>query len=350
MTPEHQFLSDSLHSSLTKFSTSSLFGVLEAQRKTYDFACILNRDFSRPLVSQVLWKNFTGIEKDLRTLLQDTTSKIKVYLFKDSVSARAKIDEIINSYKSTSVNNQFLKGLKLIPIPNDFDADKEHQRNWMNKYIEKYISEDLLFNIVFGNFSKHDLLTFENHGGLFGLKYALLQEITKTPLLHMPTFKKELGYSTSGTIREGLIMLTATGLIKSPRKNIQCFPTIKGRWLLDITKRLTFDYTYNKSWSFETSFIFDCLDIKMPDFENDFLDEIEAFWHEPVYSILYDSLHCKNRFGRDLLEGIDIKSPKFYSTDFIQETKKIFDHSEYIREQIDFFTDSDALLFDNDFN
>ncbi|RYY10802.1 MAG: hypothetical protein EOO04_36310, partial [Chitinophagaceae bacterium] len=37
----------------------------------------------------------------------------------------------------------------------------------------------------------------------------------------------------------------------------------------------------------ETSFIFDCLDIKMPDFENNFHDEIEAFWHEPIYNMLY---------------------------------------------------------------
>ncbi len=350
MTPEHKFLSDSLHASLTKLSTSSLFGVLEAQRKTFDFACILNRDFSRGLVSQVLWQNFTGVEKDLRTLLHDTTSKIKVYLFKDSVSARAKIEEILNSYKAPDVNNRLLKGLRLIPIQHDFDADKESQRDWMNKYIEKYISEDLLFNVVFGNFSKADLLTFENHGGPYGLKYALLQEITKKPLLHMPTFKKELGYSTSGTIREGLIMLNATGLIKSPRRNIQCFPTIKGRWLLDITKRLTFDFIYNKSWSAETAFIFECLDIKMPNFENNFHDEIETFWNEPVHNILYHALYCKKGFGRDLLEGIDIKNPKFYSTDFIQETKKILESSEYGRVEIDFLTDSDALLFNDDFD
>jgi len=349
MTPEHQFLSESLHTSLTKFSKSSLFGVREAQRKTFDFACVLNRDFSRPLVSQVLWKHFTGIEKDLRTLLHDTTAKIKVYLFKDSISARAKIEEILNSYKSTNVNNSFLNGLKLVPIPGDFDADKEGQQNWMDEYIQKYISEDLLFNVVFGNFSKQDLLTFENHGGPSGLKYALLQEIAKSPLLHMPTFKKELGYSTSGTIREGLIMLSATGLIKSPKKNIQCFPTIKGRWLLDITKRLLFDFFYKKSWSVETSFIFACLDIKMPTFENGFLDELETFWHEPIYNMLSDAINSKQGFGRDLLDGIDIKEPKFYSTDFIQETKKIFTHTDYILEKIGFFTDSDALLFENDF-
>mgnify|MGYP003577296244 CR=1 FL=1 len=109
MTPEHQFLSESLNNSLSKFSNTSLFGVLEAQRKTFDFACVLERDFSRPLVSQVLWSNFQGIEKDLRTLLTDHNSKIKTYLFKDSISARAKIEEILTSYKFSLSNKSALK-------------------------------------------------------------------------------------------------------------------------------------------------------------------------------------------------------------------------------------------------
>lgn len=350
MTPEHQFLSESLHNSLSKFSNSSLFGVLEAQRKTFDFACILDRDFSRPLVSQVLWSNFQGIEKDLRTLLTDSNSKIKVYLFKDSISARAKIEEILNSYKSSLSNRNALKGLKLIPIPGEFDADKENQRHWINSYIDKYIADDLLFNIVFGNFTRNDLLTFEDHGGINGLKFAMLDEISKNGLLHTPTFKKNLGYSTSGTIREALIMLGATGLIKSPRKNIQCFPTIKGRWLLDITKRLVFDFKYTKTWSPETTLIFDCLELQMPTFENNFLDQIELFWHEPIYNLLYQALSCKKTFGRDLIENINPQKPNFYDKNFVEEMKRIFNQPDCHINGVGFFSDNDSLLFDSDFN
>lgn len=347
MTPEHQFLSESFNAGLSKFSNSSLFGIFEAQRKTFDFACVLKRDFSRPLVSQVLWKNFTGIEKDLRTLLHDKNSRIKVYLFKDSLRARAKIEEILTSYRSLFPNDLALKGLKLIPVPGDFDADKEKQRDWMSTYIERCIADDLLFHIAFGNFSKNDLLTFEDHGGLIGLKYAILYSITKSPLLHMPTFKKELGYSTSGPIREALIMLSATGLIKSPRNNIQCFPTIKGNCLLDITRRLIFDFTYGKYWSEETSLLFDCLDVKMPRFENS-ADKIKSGWQDPVYNLIYHGLHCKSTFGINLLGDIDPANPIFYSNNFIQDIKSLFKNQGLINPDPGFFSDENSLLFESD--
>ena len=63
MSPEHQFLSENIDSIIQEFSRTSMLGILEAERKTYDYSCIIQRDLNRPLVSQVLWQNHEGIKR-----------------------------------------------------------------------------------------------------------------------------------------------------------------------------------------------------------------------------------------------------------------------------------------------
>src|SRR5258708_6483712 len=97
--PEHQFITQSLDKSLSRFSNTKLLGIREAQRRTFDYGSILLRDFSRPLVSQVLWSHQEGLEKDIRTLLFDSGSSLKLYFVRDTVKNRARIDEVLKSYK-----------------------------------------------------------------------------------------------------------------------------------------------------------------------------------------------------------------------------------------------------------
>ena len=61
--PEHQFISKSLDRVLQEFSSTRLLGLAEADRRTFDYGCLLLRDFSRPLVSQVLWSHSKGMRE-----------------------------------------------------------------------------------------------------------------------------------------------------------------------------------------------------------------------------------------------------------------------------------------------
>jgi hypothetical protein len=47
---EHKFLADQIGKSLEQFSATGLLGVREADRRAFDYACRLERDFSRSLV------------------------------------------------------------------------------------------------------------------------------------------------------------------------------------------------------------------------------------------------------------------------------------------------------------
>src|ERR1700754_2399101 len=110
---EHQFISDSLDKIIKEFSNRSLFGITESQRRTFDYSCILLRDFSRPLISQVLWGHTEGIEKDIRTRVHDSFASIKVYVVKDLTRTRSRLEEIINSYRSNEATRKLLTGLRL---------------------------------------------------------------------------------------------------------------------------------------------------------------------------------------------------------------------------------------------
>lgn len=167
---EHKFISKSLDGALQRFSGTRLLGLREAERRTFDYGCVILRDASRPLVSQVLWGHEEGIEKDLRTLLFDAELSLKLYFVRDRIRNRAKIDEVLRTYRDNSTTRSLLRGLRIIPIPESFDVDAVEQRNWMNAYIFNEVSSDLLFGVVFGKLSHSDVTTFANHGGGTGIK------------------------------------------------------------------------------------------------------------------------------------------------------------------------------------
>lgn len=114
---EHNFISQALDKSLISFSETKLLGMQEAQRRTFDYGCVLLRDFSRPLVSQVLWTHQEGIEKDIRTLVFDGNSSLRLYFVRDTVKNRARIDETLRSYRDQPNVAPLLRGLRIIPVP-----------------------------------------------------------------------------------------------------------------------------------------------------------------------------------------------------------------------------------------
>src|SRR4051812_4118807 len=113
---EHEFLAAQIDSALTAFSSTGLLGVTEAERRKFDYACRLRRDFSQQLVSQVCWGNVRGVGKDVRLLLHDSDAPIKLYLIPDSQPARLALDEVIASYQNRSETRPLLRGFRYLLV------------------------------------------------------------------------------------------------------------------------------------------------------------------------------------------------------------------------------------------
>src|SRR4051812_43655330 len=97
--PEHQFLSSKFIEVLDAFSALELYGCTEADRRRFDFACVLHRDWNRPLVGQTLWKHTAGVDKDIRMMLTDTEADLWCYVLRDTVQHRALLHEVMNDYR-----------------------------------------------------------------------------------------------------------------------------------------------------------------------------------------------------------------------------------------------------------
>lgn len=255
VTAEHSFIAQQIDATLQAVSAIGLMGVTEDDRRRFDYAATCLRDFTRPLVAQVLWTHTEGIEKDVRTLLHDCDASIKLYIVRDGVRVRQRLDEILGSYRRSSNRAPLLAGFRLMFVPADFDADKLSDQAWMTTYLNHAVSEDVLFNIVFGNLSAQVFDIFADHGGPFGLKFAILDEISRNGLDHTPTFTQRLGYKTSGPIREAIAMLNASRLVRRLPSTVCCIPTTRGRALLDLTRLMLFEANTRTAWSPEVAHI-----------------------------------------------------------------------------------------------
>jgi len=339
--PEHQAIAETIDNVLNSLAGSTLIGVFEGQRRTFDYSCLLKRDLERPLVAQVLWRHDQGLEKDIRTLLLDTDSALKLYVIRDSARIRATLDDVLRSYRSHAELRQRLRGLKIFFIPADFDADKEEQRRWLQRHFADTFMHDISFAIVFGGVTKHALEVFLAHNGPFGLKYAILDEIVKNGLVHMPAFKERLGYKRDGPIREALAMLNAAGLTRNWTSSVCHFPSIRGRFILDFTRRILLDVKLGDGWSIRTAEIFNALQMPTPDYPSEPITATNIRITDAVSNNILHAANCKAKFGRDLLDGIDLEKPQLYSdfnvTGFLDEMRlaktfppDFFDQPEYV--------------------
>jgi hypothetical protein len=310
--PEHQAIAEAIDQAVQLTAGSGLIGIFEAQRRTFDYACLTRRDLARPLVAQVHWKHEEGLDKDIRTLLFDDQSLIRVLVIRDAVRTRATLDDILRSYRTHPELNRMLLGLKLFFIPAEFDADEENERDWLREHLRRAFTEDIAFAILFGGFTRGVFEVFMAHNGPFGLKYAILDEIVKNGLTHTPTFKDRLGYTTSGPIREALTMLNATGLTQSWASSNCHFPNIRGRFLLDFTRRILIDVKTGAGWSEHTRHIFEMLACPVPDFPIEQVTVKDCAGNS-FRSNLVHAAKCRELFGRDLLADVDPTQPTLYS-------------------------------------
>jgi len=333
--PEHEFIVSELDRSLTRQSGTALLGIAEAERKKFDYGCLLSRDLSRPLVAQVLWSHPEGIDKDLRTLIHDDEATLKLYLVRNTTKHLMRVDEVVQSYRRDPVLSTKLAGLKPIPIPSDFDADQEAHRAWLSEYIDKHIQSDVLFGVVFGRLTSKDFELFHRHNGPTGLKVAILDVISNHGIVRNPELKERINYGTTGPIREVIAMLTGVGLAARLGDSVLCTPTPKGRLLLDVLRRLYFEWSRDDGWSPETALLLRALNVQDRNFPSD-LD------HSPVKASLVERLliHCayaERSFNAHLLEGVDHAAPKFYGE---------FDYS-YFLNRFAGWPEADEKMFDD---
>lgn len=235
--PEHEFLKTCFNEILREFSSLRLYGFTETDRKRFDFSCLLERDWTRPVAGQVLWRNAGGIDKDIRTLLTDAESEIKVYLAADTVNHQSAFEETISDFRRSGKFGDLFR-LKPIWIPSDFDADEDRQRSLVSEIVKSRIVEDILFNVVFGRIAGESIKLFLSASGIPGLNLVILHNIATQGFVNIATLAKRLAVS-AGPIREKLPLLVGAGFIASPAPGALMFSeTSKGRVFLDLVCRL----------------------------------------------------------------------------------------------------------------
>ncbi|AFU01769.1 hypothetical protein [Nocardia brasiliensis] len=236
---EHQFLSQRVVDVLSDMAKSRLYSYTEAERRKFDFACELQRDWSRPLVGQTLWSHHSGIDKDLRTMLLDTEAEICVYVAKDTVHHRRLLSEAMRDYRTSGLPFAPHR-LRVFWIPPDFDADDDEQRRIVGDVLTDNVVRDVLMNVVFGNLTAEDVRFFVRTGGLAGLHVAVLVSISTAlePYRRPGDIGEQLGVSP-GAIRERLLRLLGCGfLTQFGGGATRTQATLKGRVFLDLCAQL----------------------------------------------------------------------------------------------------------------
>ena len=188
------------------------------------------------MVGQVLWRHIDGVEKDIRTLLLDPESEIKIYLASDIISHHAAFEEVVTEFRQSGRFEDIFR-LKPIWVPGDFDADNESGQKIVSEIIKSQIVEDILFNVVFGKITSNDIHFFLNTGGIPGLHLAILYNIATEGFINIATLKKRLEVSST-PIREKLPLLAGAGLVETPINTLLYEDTVKGRVFLEIISQL----------------------------------------------------------------------------------------------------------------
>lgn len=114
-------------------------------------------------------------------------------------------------------------------------------------------------------------------------------------------------------------MLTATGLLHQKSRAQPWFPTVKGRFLLDLIRRMLFEARSQSDWSVELRIIFDYLDLPPTKFIS--LDELQDILISREYGnasfdvalALMASAITARAFGVDALAEVDLINPQLYS-------------------------------------
>lgn len=236
---EHLFLSNCVSETLNSLARSNLYAYAEAERRKFDFAGELVRDWSRPLVGQTLWNHTAGLDKDLRTMLLDQEAEICAYVARDTMKARRLLSEAMKDFRSSgSIVSPHR--LRVFWVPQDFDADIEEQRDLIQNMLAESVGRDILMNVVFGNLTPDDVKLFARTSGTHGLHFALLHALSTSRDPYTKNKDLAARFAVSqGAIRERLIRLLGCGFLNQVGGGATVAQvTPKGRVFLDLCVEL----------------------------------------------------------------------------------------------------------------
>ena len=261
--PEHVFLSQTFLMVLQEFSGLSLYSYAEADRKRFDFACNIVRDWDRKLVGQTLWKHQEGIDKDIRTLLTASDASIWAYVARDTVKNRSIFSEAVNDFRTTGFSND-LHRLRVFWVPGDFSASNDEARTAVQQSLREDIVHDILFNIIFGNLTGDDIRCFMIAPRTAGQNLGVLYSIAHSPdtasieddiAVNLRIRKADIGQSIYSLLGSGF--LWQEGVFGRLRISL------KGRVLLSLLSRIYAESSANgeEGLSTELKFILGKLDL-----------------------------------------------------------------------------------------
>ncbi|MFF5663536.1 hypothetical protein ACFY7F_12015 [Streptomyces griseofuscus] len=225
--PEHDYLSKAALRIMESASSSGLFGYTEGQRKLFDFSCDLKRDWSKVIVGQTLWKHGgDGIDKDLRTLLNERDIAAAVYIARHESKLRSRFAEVTQSYLDTPMRDR-LSRLRVFWVPADFEAKDANIRESIYNALKEEITKDLLLHVTLGGLTPRDTTRFAS-AKRPGLPIAILSYIKKHGYRNNTRTAKDLdrnpnavkyeterlfilGFLESESLQGGIYQVTASG-------------------------------------------------------------------------------------------------------------------------------------------
>lgn len=222
---------------LERAASTRLYSFLENDRKKFDFGCCLERDWTRPIIGQTLWKHPEGVDKDLRTLLADPDAEVCIYIARHSVKARNVWAEGINDYRR-GVPGAKLYRLRPIWIPGDFDLGSDLHRQVVSDLVVDRLSSDVLLNVILGNLNPEAIRHFVASSGRVGLDLAILHRISILGFVNVPRLASQLDASRS-SLPERLTRLTGCGFLTQPSSSASFYyVSLRGRVFLELCREV----------------------------------------------------------------------------------------------------------------
>jgi hypothetical protein len=218
-------------------SSSRLFGYTEGQRKLFDFSCDLKRDWSKVVAGQTLWKHGgDGIDKDIRTFLNEEDIHAAVYIARHESRLRARFTEVTQSYLKTPMRGR-LSRLRVFWVPADFKASDEEACESVHNALKEEIAKDLLLQVALGGLTPQDATRFSSSKRP-GLPIAILSYVKEHGYRNNRRAAKDLDVSLDA-LRYEIERLYIIGFLESDSLQGGIYRiTDSGSAMLDISSRL----------------------------------------------------------------------------------------------------------------